>query len=66
MSSTRIRKTGEKQQAIYEAYCTLLKSYGTNAAYMKTKVIYDEIAENFFVEPNYVRKVVREKIKNIK
>jgi hypothetical protein len=48
-----------KQRAIYKSYCDYLKMLGKDVApYEMKKDLYSWIAEQFFVEADYVRKVV--------
>lgn len=71
MSNKRDRKTEEKQKAIYDEYILILRGLGERAPYITKKELhemYEQLADKYFVQSDYVRKVIngRGEVKKIK
>ena len=52
-----------RHKAVYEEYLRVLESHGEHGKFMPKTVLYQEVSEKVFYEPNSVGIIVREQIK---
>ncbi|WP_367328291.1 hypothetical protein [Lentimicrobium sp.] len=62
MARKRIHMTEERDNALFDDYCDLLKKYGKLSTRLSKMSLYKEISDKYYIQPDHAGRIIRTKL----